>query len=98
MQGRYVVKKTIPILVAIALAISVSFGLAARADAASSEQIVFSGIGLEQIVFSGIGFSPSANAPVGLWICASRRSRATPTQVSAMGRCTSTRLHHEACG
>jgi hypothetical protein len=65
MQGRYVVKKTIPILVAIALAISVSFGLAARADAASSEQIVF----------SGIGFSPSANAPVGLWIwCESAES------------------------
>jgi hypothetical protein len=65
MQGRCVVKRAVPVLVAIALAIAVSFGLAARADAASSEQIVF----------SGIGFSPSANAPFGFWIwCESAES------------------------
>jgi hypothetical protein len=52
------VKKAVPVLVAIALAVAVAFGLAARADAANSEQIVF----------SGIGFSLSANTPVGFWI------------------------------
>ena len=58
-------KKAVLVLVAIALAVAVSFGLAGRAHAASSEQIVF----------SGIGFSPSANAPVGFWIwCESAES------------------------
>jgi hypothetical protein len=53
------VKKTVPIVAAIAVAISLSVGLTARADAARNA---------EQIVFSGVGFSPSANAPVGFWI------------------------------
>ena len=65
MQGRCVVKRAVLVVVTVALAVAVSFGLAARAGAASSEQIVF----------SGIGFSPSANAPFGFWIwCESAES------------------------
>lgn len=57
--------KAVLLLVAVALVVALSFGVAVRADAASSEQIIF----------SGIGFSPSANAPFGFWIwCESAES------------------------
>jgi hypothetical protein len=46
------------VFAAIALAVAVFVGTAARADAASSEQIVF----------SGTGFSQSAGVPFGFWI------------------------------
>src|SRR5437879_5800780 len=59
-ERRVVLKKlTIGTLaLALVLAVTISWALTSRAYAASSEQVVF----------SGVGFSPSANTPVGFWI------------------------------
>jgi hypothetical protein len=60
------VRKTLLALAVLALAAATTFGVASRADAASAEQIIF----------SGTGFSPSADAPFGFWIwCQSAEAR-----------------------
>ena len=65
-EGRCVVKRALLALAVLAVAAATAFGIASRANAASSEQIVF----------SGTGFAPSTGTPFGFWIwCQSGESR-----------------------
>ena len=61
-------KKALLIAAVLALAAASVAGIASRASAASSEQIVF----------SGTGFSPSAGVPFGFWIWCQSAESSTP--------------------
>jgi hypothetical protein len=55
-------------IAAVLAVVATSIGIASRASAASSEQIVF----------SGTGFSPSAGVPFGFWIWCQSDESSTP--------------------
>jgi hypothetical protein len=56
------------LVAAVLTVVATSVGIASRASAASSEQIVF----------SGTGFSPSAGVPFGFWIWCQSDESSTP--------------------
>jgi len=62
------VKKALLALAVLTVAAAAAFGIVSRADAASSEQIIF----------SGTGFSPSAGVPFGFWIWCQSGESSTP--------------------
>lgn len=61
-------KKALLALAVLSIAAAAAFGIVSRADAASSEQIIF----------SGTGFSPSTGAPFGFWIWCQSDESSTP--------------------
>jgi hypothetical protein len=62
------VKNALLALAVLTIAAAAAVGIASRADAASSEQIIF----------SGTGFSPSTGTPFGFWIWCQSDESSTP--------------------